>query len=152
MQVTVSKVSENEIDRIKQMLSVFEDVFEMESFVVPDDNYLYKLLQNPDIIFMVAEVDGKVVGGLTAYVLPQYYSQCKHAYIHDVAISTSYQRKGIGRELIVFFNNYCKSMGFEEVFVAAETEDEHALAFYRSTGGEAMESVHFFYKLNNIQK
>lgn len=151
MQVTISKLADKDLENFKQLLKVFENVFEMNSFVTPDDAYLLQLLHNPDIIFMIAEAEEKVVGGLSAYVLPQYYSAAKHAYIHDVAISTSYQRKGIGKKLIAAFNTYCENAGYEEVFVAAEKDDEHAVEFYRSTGGEALDSVHFFYKLNNTR-
>ena len=149
MEVKISKLSQNDTTALKELLSVFEVVFEMEPFIVPDDAYLRGLLLNPDMMFMVAEADGKVVGGLSAYVLAQYYSKEKHAYIHDVAISTAYQRKGIGKKLIAAFNNYCQTMNYAEVFVAAEKEDAHAVEFYRATGADELESVHFFYKLNS---
>ena len=149
MEVKISKLSQNDTTALKELLSVFEVVFEMEPFIVPDDAYLRGLLLNPDMMFMIAEADGKVVGGLSAYVLAQYYSKEKHAYIHDVAISTAYQRKGIGKKLIAAFNDYCQKMNYAEVFVAAEKEDAHAVEFYRATGADELESVHFFYKLNS---
>lgn len=149
MEVKISKLSQNDTTALKELLSVFEVVFEMEPFIVPDDAYLQTLLLNPDMMFMIAEADGKVVGGLSAYVLSQYYSKGKHAYIHDVAISTAYQRKGIGKKLIAAFNDYCQKMNYAEVFVAAEKEDAHAIEFYRATGADELESVHFFYKLNS---
>lgn len=149
MEVKISKLSQNDTTALEELLSVFEVVFEMEPFIVPDDAYLQTLLLNPDMMFMIAEADGKVVGGLSAYVLAQYYSKEKHAYIHDVAISTAYQRKGIGKKLIAAFNDYCQKMNYAEVFVAAEKEDAHAIEFYRATGADELESVHFFYKLNS---
>ncbi len=147
MEVLISKLSQNDSVKLAELLHVFEAVFEMKSFTVPDESYLQRLLENPDMMFMVAELDGKVVGGLSAYVLLQYYSKEKHAYIHDVAISTAYQRKGIGNKLIASFNNYCQKMNYAEVFVAAEKQDAHAVEFYRATGAEELESVHFFYRL-----
>lgn len=69
------------------------------------------------------------------------------AHIYDLAVSTSYQRKGIGSKLIAFANEYCKQSGFEEVFVQAEKDDDYAIDFYRSTKpAEELEAVHFSYK------
>lgn len=149
MEVKISKLSQNNNLKLAQLLHVFEAVFEMKPFATPDAVYLNSLLQDPDIIFMVVEVDGKIIGGLSAYVLSQYYSKEKHAYIHDVAISTAYRRKGIGKKLIAAFNDYCQKMNYAEVFVAAEKEDVHAVEFYRATGADELESVHFFYKLKS---
>jgi aminoglycoside 3-N-acetyltransferase I len=150
MQTSIYPLHENDIHKFQELIEIFADVFEMNTFSMPDTNYLKSLLQNTEFIVMIAETDHKVIGGLTAYILPQYYSQAKHVYIHDVGISTSYQRKGIGRQLIKSFNEYSKNLGCEEVFVAAEKEDDHAVSFYRATGGEALESVHFSYTLNGL--
>jgi aminoglycoside 3-N-acetyltransferase I len=149
MHSTVCKLSPNDIDKFKQLLKVFEDEFDMDPFPVPDDSYLQSLLLNPAMIIMTAEVEHQVVGGLSAYVLAQYYSRGKHVYIHDMAVSKAYQRKGIGKNLIALLKAYCESMGYEEIFAAAEKADTHALEFYRSAGATSLESVHFFYNLRS---
>lgn len=149
MDFTIHKLSYSEADMLVQLLKVFEDVFEMEPFAVPDTEYLVSLLKNPEILFMVALNQQQVIGGLSAYVVPQYYSKTKQLYIHDLAVSTKYHRMGVGTKLITSLADHCRMMGYEEMFVAAEKADTHALEFYRSTGATSLESVHFFYDLRS---
>lgn len=75
------------------------------------------------------------MGGLTAYKLQQYYSSQLLVYIFDLAISTKSQRQGIGQSIIREFNLLCKNLGTEEVFVQADLVDDHAIDFYKKTGG-----------------
>lgn len=138
-------------DQIKDFLSlisVFEEVFEMEKYVKPDKSHLQKLLNKKHFFAVTAKVENKIIGGLTVYILDQYYAEKPLAYIYDLAVLTSYQRKGIGKKLISFTNEFCKKNGFEEVFVQAEKEDDYAFDFYRSTqpSGE-LDVAHYFYKL-----
>jgi ribosomal protein S18 acetylase RimI-like enzyme len=106
-------------------------------------------LESDSFIVFVALSGEKIVGGLTAYVLQQYYSLRPVAYIYDLAVSNNYQRQGIGKMLVADINDYCKSSGIEEVFVQADEIDKHALDFYHSTGGKAEKVVHFTYRLNS---
>ncbi|WP_375578279.1 GNAT family N-acetyltransferase [Marivirga tractuosa] len=147
METEIQIIQANRIDDLLALISVFEDVFEMEKFVVPSQTHLQKLLNNEHFLAVVAKSNEKVIAGLTVYVLDQYYSERPIAHIYDLAVSTSYQRKGIGSKLIAFANEYCKQSGFEEVFVQAEKDDDYAIDFYRSTKpAEELEAVHFSYK------
>lgn len=147
METEIQIIQANQLDDLKVLIAVFEDVFEMEKFAIPSDTHLLKLLNNKHFFAVVAKHENKVIAGLTAYVLEQYYAEKPVAYIHDLAVMTLYQRKGIGRKLITFTNDHCRKRGFEEVFVQAETEDDYAVNFYRSTRPtEELEAVHFSYK------
>ena len=70
-----------------------------------------------DFFVFVAVADNKVVGGLTAYTLQQYYSVSPLVFIYDIAIRTDAQRQGVGKRLISHLTNYCKDNNFEEMFV-----------------------------------
>ena len=93
-------------------------------------------------------IDKKVVGGLTAHVLPLTYFPSSEVYVYDLAVETEFQRKGIGRQLINSLKEYRAGLHFKEVFVQADLEDGHALEFYRATGGMAESVVHFSYALS----
>jgi len=99
------------------------------------------------IFFFVALSDNKVVGGLTSYIMQQYYSASPLVYIFDLAIKAEFRRKGIGTMLIADNNNYCKTINAEEVMVQADEVDDHAIDFYRSTGAIAQKVIHFDYLL-----
>ena len=148
MPVQIKKLGQQNIHQFKELILVFEAVFEMKNFSLPDDEYLQKLLEQEGFFVFVAVQEGKVIGGLTAYTLQQYYSKSPLVYIYDLAVETQWQRKGIGRKLISGINNYCQEIGVEEVFVQADEADDYALDFYHKTGATAEKVVHFYYPLN----
>jgi ribosomal protein S18 acetylase RimI-like enzyme len=148
MNIEVKKLSGQDLETFKKLILVFEDVFEMKNFQMPDDDYLQQLLAKDSFYVFVALSEGKVVGGLTAYVLQQYYSRLPLVYIYDLAVQTAFQRKGIGKQLMTSIINYCKENGVEEVFVQADEVDDYAVEFYSSTGGRGERVRHFYYPLH----
>lgn len=132
---------------LKALICIYEEVFEMENFTLPSDSYLQTLLQREGLLFFVATLEGNVVGGLTAHVLPSVYFESSEVYIYDLGVKTSYQRKGIGRKLMASLSDYCKAQGYKEVFVQADLVDQHAMDFYQATGGQAERVVHYSYSL-----
>jgi aminoglycoside 3-N-acetyltransferase I len=148
MRIEIQKLNAYQVDEFIELLDVFEVVFEMKNFESPSIKHLEELLAKEDFFVFVAVSEGTIVGGLTAYSLMQYYSESPLVYIYDVAIMKKYQRKGIGKKLMLGINDYCKEMDVEEIFVQAVEADEHALDFYRSTGAQSQKVVHFYYPLS----
>lgn len=148
MDIQVKKLESSDIDSLIDLIELFEDVFEMQQFVAPERAYLQRLLKKDSFFVFVAFVDDAMVGGLTAYMLEQYYSTKPLVYIYDLAVRNEYQRQGIGKRLIESITEHCKRAGIEEVFVQADEEDDYVLDFYRATGGLPEKVVHFTYPLN----
>ncbi len=147
MDVQIKKLSTGDLDQFTALINVFEEVFEMENFLTPDQDYLENLLKNQNFMVYVAVFDERVIGGLTAYVLPSYYVQSSEVYIYDLAVDTPFQRKGTGRKLIDAIKADCQALGLKEVFIQAEKIDQHAVDFYHATGGKSADVVHFSYPL-----
>jgi aminoglycoside 3-N-acetyltransferase I len=148
MEIEIQILQSNNITELNELISVFEDVFEMENFERPGQPHLQNLLSREHFFAVVAKNGNKIIGGLTVYILDQYYSEKRLAYIYDLAVLAEYQRKGVGRKLIEFTNEYCRQNGFEEVFVQADKVDDYAIDFYRSTKPTGEEQVvHFSYRL-----
>ena len=148
MQVEIKKISINESEEFFELIRLFEVVFEMENFKIPDKNYLVDLLANDAFMVFIASSGKEVVGGLTAYTIRQYYSTLPLVYIYDLAVKTNFQRQGIGKKLIAGITGYCRENGVQEVFVQADAPDLHAIEFYHSTGAKAENVIHFYYPLN----
>jgi len=151
MNITVKRLITGDIKEFTEVLGVFEDVFEMRDFQLPGDDHLATLLSREDFIVYVALSENAVVGGLTAYILPSYYSQSSEVYLYDLAVKTSHQRKGIGKKLLNALTEYCHQNGYKEFFVQADEADTHALDFYRSTGGSAEKVTHFTYRITKVK-
>lgn len=148
MNCVIEKLVVTDIEKLKGLLLSYEAVFEWQNFVMPSENHLRKMLNNPQHLVFVATNDHKVIGGLTAYILPEFESENSLVYIYDLAVQTEHQRKGVGQQLIQGVREYCaKQPGLIEVFVQADEEDEYAVDFYRKTGGTEMKVRQFSYFL-----
>lgn len=149
MNVRFVKLTENDLNVLLEQVELYAEVFEMTDFKMPSSVYLQTLLEKEHIIFFVAVADEKVIGGLTAFVLPSVYFAAAEVYVYDLAVKAEHQRKGIGTQLIAELKNYCATLGHKEIFVQADREDQHAVDFYRKTGGLPEDVIHFSYALTN---
>ena|SRR6202000_3351044 len=148
MYCTIRRLTAGNIAEFIGVLRLFDEVFEMMDFKLPEEKYLGGLLDREDFIVFAAIHEDSVIGGLTAHVLPSYYFQSSEVYIYDLAVSSAFQRQGIGRQLMGNLADFCKIRGYREIFVQADAVDKHALEFYHSTGGRPEQVVHFNYPLS----
>lgn len=151
MNVEIFKLEPHDASTFQKLVGVFAEVFDMPPFAIPAPEYLQHLLRTPSFFAHVATVSGEVVGGITCYVLNQYYSTSSYVYVFDLAVHPRYQRQGLGSRLMAAVSDYSRTLGAEEVFVQADDEDVHALEFYRSTGGIPEKVTHFNYPLKPFQ-
>jgi len=148
MTIEIKKLGIDDVVLFSQMVKLFEEVFEMKNFNLPPMLHLQNTLQKENFMAFIALFEQEIAGGMTVYILDQYYSEKRLAYIFDLAVLPKHQRKGIGRQMINFLKGYCKERNFEEIFVQADVIDDYALRFYRSTGISEEEDVrHFYYTL-----
>lgn len=141
----IQKLKPSEVSDFRDLVKIFKDVFENEE-QISENNQLGKLLSNPDFMVFVAKQNDKVVGGLTIYILHTYFGSKPVAYIYDVAVSSDFQGKGLGKSLIAEVCKYCKENGFEDAYVEAESDDVDAVNFYKKTKfSSEMNAIHFTY-------
>ncbi len=148
--ITYKKLARTDILLLTELVNIYADVFETENFSMPDSAYFQTLLDNDAIVFFVALLDNSVIGGLTAYILPSVYYPSSQVYIYDLAVKQNMQRQGIGKEIVSSLKNYCKQTGHKEIYVQADFNDQHAVDFYRATGGHAEKVIHFSYDLTRV--
>lgn len=145
----IKKLNYNEVSEFRNLVEIFKEVFENEE-PISENEHLSKLLSNPNFLVFVVKDNGKILGGLTIYVLHRYYGSKPVAYIYDVGITPDRQGQGLGKLLISEVCNYCKLNGFEDAYVEAESDDIDAIGFYRKTKiSSEMNTIHFTYSFNN---
>lgn len=144
---TITRLGTKNVAEARKMIDLFSEVFETNPSVVPDA-YLKQLLAQPSFIAMVAMDGEEIVGGVTAYELAGYYIESPEVFIYDIAVKASVQRQGIGKQLLEALSSYCKERGVQQVFVDASKEDDHAISFYRSLGGDGEEVVQFTFNID----
>jgi len=140
----IKHLTNEDISTFTALIDLFNAVFEEESKIGSEAN-LFRLLNDRHFIVLVALAGNEVVGGLTAYDLPMYYRDSSEIFLYDLAVKPEYQRMGIGKGLIQSLKDYCSKNGIKEFFVMAHEEDEHAIEFYRATGGKSEKVVNFVY-------
>ncbi|MGH6695968.1 AAC(3)-I family aminoglycoside N-acetyltransferase [Sphingopyxis sp.] len=108
----------------------------------PDDEWLARQLGKDAIIVLVAETDGRIVGGLTAYELPKLEQARSEIYLYDLAVDEAHRRRGIAIALIAELQHIATTTGAWAVFVQADYGDDPAVALYTKLG--AREDVMHF--------
>jgi aminoglycoside 3-N-acetyltransferase I len=122
---------------MRDLNAVFAEAFEdHESYQssLPSDEYLASLLADPTFIPLVAVADGKVVGGLAAYVLRKFEQERSEVYIYDLAVVESHRRLGIATGLINELREIARGIGAWVIYVQADPPDEPAVKLYESLG------------------
>lgn len=145
--IEIKQLTTEDLLIFKSLVNIFNTVFEEDEPTSGSDASLLKLLSNNNFIALVALSDNQVIAGLTAYELQMYYSDTSEIFLYDMAVKPEYQRIGIGKALIQHLKEYCIKNNIKTLFVMAHEEDEHAIEFYRSTGGMGEKVVNFLYKI-----
>ncbi len=134
--IQIIRLAASDCAHARELFVLMAGVFETENEPL-SDGYLARLLGRDDFWALAASVDGRIVGGLTAHTLPLTRAEVSEIFIYDLAVLKDYQRQGIGRALVATLRSLAAAAGVGVVFVPADNEDTHALAFYQAVGGTA---------------
>jgi GNAT superfamily N-acetyltransferase len=83
---------------------------------------------------LVAEVNNLVVGYLVGGKFTYSYRKVVYGEIRDMGVLPDYRRKGIGTKLVNEFRKWCKSKGYNRLYVNTYYEDPRAVRFYKKQG------------------
>lgn len=142
----IRKLSTEDLTSFQSLIELFNRIFEETQPASASDTHLRALLSTRSFIALAAFVENKVVGGLTAYELPMYQTDSSEILVYDLAVRPDYQRRGIGKQLLQYLKKYGSVSGIQAFFVLVHEEDEHAVEFYRATGGKGEKVINFVYE------
>lgn len=123
-------------------LNVMARVFEADA-VDDRDSHLADLLRSPHFWAFTATIESRVVGGLTAYSLPMARNRARELFIYDLAVDAAYRRRGVATRLMTAARRSANIEGIDVIFLVAENDDAHALAFYRALGMNETPTTYF---------
>lgn len=132
--VRVVRLGTGEAHLAVRTFTLLEEVFESESEVLSDD-YVRRLLARDDFWALAAVAGDQVVGGITAHALPMTRHEARELFVYDLAVHPAFHRRGIGRLLVETLVRWAAADDITVVFVPADDDDDHALAFYAALGG-----------------
>ena len=144
--ISYNKLGAGNIAELRSLLELYVKVFG-DQHLPEDTTYLNELINAEQTFFFVAQREGHILGGATAYVLPSIYGAYNELYIYDMAVETEYQHQGIGSELLTYIKTYAKGMRVQTIYVQADAEDREARNFYLKNGGIEEDVRHYDFEL-----
>jgi aminoglycoside 3-N-acetyltransferase I len=131
------QITASDLGLFHQLLELFGAAFEDPDTyrsAVPSDAYLRATLTKPNVIALVGISEGRVIGGLVAYVLDKLEQERSEVYIYDLAGAQSHRRRGVATALIRLLQRISKERGAYVIYVQADLGDEPAIRLYQSLG------------------
>lgn len=135
----------HDLTSFREMMTLFADAFDDEETYLGtprDDAQVKTLLARDSYVALVATIDAKTVGALSAYVLDKPERNGAELYIYDLAVAAPYRRRGIATGLINALKPITHAADGSVIFVQADYEDPPAIALYESLG-EREDVLHF---------
>jgi ribosomal protein S18 acetylase RimI-like enzyme len=94
-----------------------------------------RLKEDPDYIFLVADVEDEIAGSLMGIICEELYRECRpFMVIEDVIVDREFREQGIGSALMREIEAYAVSRNCNYIIFVSERERTDAVPFYRSLG------------------
>jgi ribosomal protein S18 acetylase RimI-like enzyme len=97
-------------------------------------------LEGPSSIFLVAEVDGQIVGAVLGT------HDGRKGWINRLVVATERQRKGIGETLVSEVETRLDAIGIEIVACQVEDWNSESMTFFERIGYRHHDDIHYFSK------
>lgn len=101
---------------------------------------IHKKLQRDPDLFLVAEVDGRIVGTVIGGF------DGRRGMVYHLAVAGPYQEEGIGSLLMEELENRLRLKGCIRCYLLVTTDNHQAMAFYNRRGWKRMDEVYIFGK------
>jgi GNAT superfamily N-acetyltransferase len=101
-----------------------------------------KNIANPDMLVLLAELDGSVIGHLTGgfYAASAMWT-APRAYLISMHVMTAWRGQHVGSQLVEYFRSWAKEKGAVELRVTAYTANTGAIRFYERHGFAPLETT-----------
>lgn len=99
-------------------------------------------LANPDMLVLLAELDGSVIGHLTGgfYAASAMWTGPR-AYLISMHVMAAWRGQQVGAQLVEYFRSWAKEKGAVQLRVTAYTANTGAIRFYQRHGFAPLETT-----------
>ena len=140
--VVVERLGVGDATRARAAFEMLHEVFEEEVEAL-SDSYLVALLADSSFWAIGAFEAGEAIGCITGHELPMTRHERRELFVYDLAVREDQQRRGIGQRLVEALVAGAAEVDIDVVFVPADDEDAHAIAFYERIGGRPADVTMF---------
>jgi ribosomal-protein-alanine N-acetyltransferase len=128
------------LDDIEQVISIDRVSF---SLPWPERSFRFDLTDNPASRCWVAEIDGKVVGMIVAWLIVD------EVHVATIATHPDFRRRGVAKKLLAHTLQYLKEEGAQSSFLEVRASNVAAQEMYRKFGYEESGVRPRYYKDND---
>ena len=111
-----------------------------------EEKRIKKSIKSRKGIFLVAEIDNKIVGLIDGYIMESIYYNEKISSLAHLCVDEKYRNKEIGSKLIEEFSEISKKKGVKYVTLSAFEKNIPATNLYNKHGFESY-SVYYMKKM-----
>jgi ribosomal protein S18 acetylase RimI-like enzyme len=136
----------NDIERINELFwqsDLFHhnnepNIYEKTNEGHRSKEYIETILNEDKDIFVVLELDDKIIGFLYGYEeikgkLP-FHKKRKYFVLDNIVIDTKYQNKGYGKKLIDYIIEYSNKKMYDDIMLNVYTFNKKAISIYEKYG------------------
>jgi ribosomal protein S18 acetylase RimI-like enzyme len=139
--IVIRKAKKSDLPAIKRLLveliNAMDDTACIDMRVAP--KHWEQLFRDARSHFLVATAGGTPVGLIHFTIRQTVLHRSPSGMIDELVVSNEYQRKGIGRQLVLAAIETCRQLGCCEVEVSTERSNVKARKFYRKCGFDKTE-------------
>ncbi len=131
MNISIRKVTSNDLESIYLLICELEDQqMDGETF----ENIFIKNINDPDIYYLVAEINNRIVGFLSLHVQHILHHSKPTCELQELNIKSELRGSGIGALLVNEAERIAKELNLEEIELTTKIHRERAQSFYRNLG------------------
>ena len=132
--VVIERLGIGDVQRARAAFEMMHNVFDEDPDVL-SEGYVTGLLADESFWALGAFEAGEAIGCITGHELAMTRHERRELFVYDLAVRVDNQRRGVGRQLVETLVTGAAARGIDVVFVPADDDDTHALAFYADLGG-----------------
>ena len=133
--IIIRIAEENDVPDILRLYAQ-PDMDNGKALELPDAKIIFNRMKSyPDYQVYVAEINGEIVGTYALAIMDNLaHMGSKSGLIEDVVVSQTYQRQGIGQQMMRCAVETCKEKSCYKVCLSSNLKRENAHRFYDSIG------------------
>jgi len=103
-----------------------------------------EIISRKDTLIFITEENGKIIGLVTLYLLPNMRHGWHRGHIEDFVVGKTARGKGIGTQLFNFVKQYCQENNIKVIKLDSGVDLTDAHRFYEKNGGKFTEKMFRF--------
>ena len=152
--MNIRKVNINDYDDVANLYTQLFDAEKgfddniVDTYIIDEkvEKIIKKRIKSRKEIFLVAEIDNKIVGLIDGYIIESICYKEKVAFLDHICVDKNHRNNDIGSKLIEEFSKKVEKKGAKYIKLNAFEENIPAVSLYRKHGFEKY-SIYYMKKI-----